>query len=163
MNRDPREAVQELQREYIAFRREGRWEHTPFWRAARIIYDRLNVDGPEGGYMTSNLIKLDQNNSRPSPEVEEIVCTAFPLLPHEITALQPDVVIFFTGPSYDGRLKRTFPKVVFEPVEGLAPHVLYRIRHEQLPYFRTAPTTPATRYAGGRQRRRRLIRWWMPS
>ncbi|RNB53519.1 hypothetical protein EDM57_19690 [Brevibacillus gelatini] len=133
VDQEPWEAIIDLQKDYIKFRQEAKWAHTPFWRASKAIYDRLNPNGPADGYMTSNLIKLDQKNTRPSPEVEEIICSNFPLLPYEIKALSPDVVIFFTGPYYDERLKKTFAGALFETVNDLAPKVLSRIKHEMLP------------------------------
>lgn len=134
VQREPQEAIYDLQNDYIQFRQERRWAHTPFWRASKIIYDRLNPNGPKDGYMTSNLIKLDQFNTRPSPEVEEIICTNFPLLAYEIKALSPDVVIFFTGPYYDERLKNTYVGAVLDTIDDLPLNLLSRIKHEKLPY-----------------------------
>lgn len=134
INREPEEAVCDLRNDYIRFRRDGKRRHTPFWRACKIIYDKLNPDGPKEGYMTSNLIKLDQNRTRPSPEVEEIICNNFPLLPHEIKILSPDVVLFFTGPYYDDRLQRTFAGSVLEAVDGMPLNLLCRVIHDKLPY-----------------------------
>ncbi len=134
VHREPQEAIYYLQNDYLQFRQEKRWAHTPFWRASNIIYTRFNPYGPEDGYMTSNLIKLDQNNTRPSPELEEIICSNFPLLSYEIKALDPDVVIFFTGPYYDERLKKTFAGAVLDTVDNLPLDLLARIKHEKLPY-----------------------------
>lgn len=134
INREPEEAVCDLRNDYIRFRQDGRWRHTPFWRACRIIYDKLNPGGLKDRYMTSNLIKLDQNRTRPSPEVEEIICNNFPLLPHEIKILSPDVVLFFTGPYYDDRLQRTFAGSVLEAVDDMPFNLLCRVIHDKLPY-----------------------------
>ncbi|MEC0208199.1 hypothetical protein P4H70_04490 [Paenibacillus ehimensis] len=134
INREPEDAVCDLQNDYIRFRKDGKWRHTPFWRACRIICDKLNSGGPKNGYMTSNLIKLDQNKTRPSPEVEEIICNNFPLLYYEINILRPDVVLFFTGPYYDDRLQRTFAGSVLEAVNGMPLNLLCRVIHDKLPY-----------------------------
>ena len=85
-------------------------------------------------FARGNLFKLNQNNTRPSPEVEEIICSNFPLLPYEIKALNPDLVIFFTGPYYDERLKKTFAGAVLDTVDDLPLNLLSRIKHAKLPY-----------------------------
>ncbi len=134
LNLEPNDAIDDLQNDYIQFRHDGKWAHTPFWRACKLIHDRLNPDGPKDGYMTSNLIKLDQNKTRPSVEVEEIICNHFPLLPYEISILRPDVILFFTGPYYDDRLQKTFTGATLETVNDLPPNLLCRVVHKKLPY-----------------------------
>lgn len=51
------------------------------------------------------------------------------LLPHEVNIIRPDVAVFFTGSRYDGRLRETFPGVVFHRVSRL----VSRLEHPQLP------------------------------
>jgi hypothetical protein len=50
--------------------------------------------------------------------------------------IRPDVTVFFTGSSYDGRLRETFPSVTFHYLSRL----IARLEHEQLPRhtYRTA-------------------------
>ena len=49
------------------------------------------------------------------------------------------------------------------PVEGLAPNILSRIRHEQLKYHTYRTYRPGYTLRRRRQRRENSIRWWMPS
>jgi hypothetical protein len=81
------------------------------------------------------LVKVCQYQVRPSPAVEEAVCR-LRLLPDEIDIIRPDVAVFFTGSGYDGRLRETFPGVVFHRVSKL----VSRLEHGQLPRhsYRTA-------------------------
>lgn len=80
---------------------------SPFWQAADSIYSCLNPDGPPGGFLWSNLIKVDVRTKRPRPELEDLICSTG-LLQHEISITQPDAIVFFTGPCYDQRLRATF-------------------------------------------------------
>jgi hypothetical protein len=97
------------------------WLHTPFWQAAHQLYRMLNPGGPDGGFIWTNLVRMDQDhgprrrNRRPQRDVEDRVC-GLRLLESELELLRPDVVVFFTGPSYDDRLRLTFPSIQFMPV-----------------------------------------------
>ena len=51
------------------------------------------------------------------------------LVPKEIEVTRPDVVVFFTGRRYDGRLRETFLGVSIRPVSKL----IAQVEHEQLP------------------------------
>ena len=81
-----------------------------------------------------NLVKVDQHKQRAKPDVEEAV-SAIGLLPAELEITQPDAVVFFTGPRYDGRMRKTFPEIEFS---GITP-LIARVLHPALPYssFRT--------------------------
>jgi len=106
----------------------------PFWQACHQLYETLNPSAPKFGFVWSNLIKIDEKNKRPSPDLEEKICSAFPVLPLEIEAAHPDVVVFFTGPKYDFRLKKTFDGLILEPMEGHKINTFARVVHSTLPY-----------------------------
>jgi hypothetical protein len=109
-----------LGRHYIA---------SPFWQASHELYSRLNPGCPAGGFMWSNLVKVDQDGNRPSAEVEEQICR-MEILPVEIEILEPDVTVFFTGPRYDARLRSTFFALQFVPMGDC----FDRIEHPVLPF-----------------------------
>lgn len=106
--------------------------NTPFFQAARTLYSRLNPQGPENGFIWTNLVKVDESTvgeggrpraDRPGPDVEEKVASAFNVLGKEIELAEPHVVVFFTGPDYIERFRTTFPDVelVPVPVDGVSP------------------------------------------
>jgi len=137
----------ELMRSYRDFRLgdDASNPSSPFRRTARNLYMGLNPGYPRYGFMWTNLIKVDQQNgyegsTRPIEEIEEAICEVFPVVPHEVRILEPDVVVFFTGPSYDKRLEKTFLGVKFIRVSGISKKELSLIRgNEVLPEltFRT--------------------------
>ncbi|MFC7371364.1 hypothetical protein ACFQPF_06730 [Fictibacillus iocasae] len=127
------EAVRKLQNMYLQFRQDNKWAHAPFWKGAHEIHKALNPDSPDYTFMTTNLIRIDQNNTRPSKSVEEAVCSSFLVLHSEIEMLEPDVMIFFTGPYYDERIRQTFEGVSFEMVDGFDPRILAQLKHDKLP------------------------------
>jgi uracil-DNA glycosylase len=85
--------------------------------------------------MTSNLIKMNHvKKKRPPKDVEDLICSTFPVLKYEIQMLQPDVVIFFTGPFYDARIQKTFNDAVFEPIEHFNQRHFARVSQPDLPF-----------------------------
>ena len=131
--------IGELIKVYKNFHLGEDYYSTPFWRAAYNLYRKLNAYGPEYGFLWSNLVKVDQDQNRPEGFVEEIVCNSFPVLPLEIEVTRPDVVVFFTGPRYDQRLKQTFRALSFDKIQGYDERTLSRVVHGGLPKnsFRT--------------------------
>jgi hypothetical protein len=120
---------------YRAFDLGRHYRRAPFLRAAHQLYCLLCPSGPERAFVWSNLVKVCQHRVRPLPAVEEMVCR-LRLLPEEVAIVRPDAAVFFTGSGYDGRLRETFPAVVFHRVSKL----ISRLEHAQLPWhsYRTA-------------------------
>ncbi|MGJ5819964.1 hypothetical protein [Paludibaculum fermentans] len=109
---------------------------SPFWQAAHQLNEKLNPESSAASFLWSNLIKVDQDGERPTQEVEEAVC-ALRLLPTEIEIVCPDVVVFFTGPRYDDRLRASFDllrlvetdKTFSRVIHPALPHHSYRTPH----------------------------------
>lgn len=118
---------------YREFDLGGGHRSSPFWQAAHALHDLLNPQGPMGGFLWSNLIKVDQGNYRPEPDVEVASRRLFNVLPGEVAILQPDVIVFFTGPGYDGALCRVFNGAKLEACGGHEVEDLARVEHPGLP------------------------------
>lgn len=109
---------------------------SPFWQACHRLSRSLNPDGPGFSFAWSNLVRVDQDQMRPSRDIEEAVSTV-KLLQKEIAVLEPHVVVFFTGPYYDARLRESFPGIrltadspwVTSLTHPLLPSACYRTYH----------------------------------
>jgi len=131
----PAEQLVEILRDwYRSFDLGAHYRSTPFWSAADHVFRALNPAADSRAFLWSNLVKMDFRRSRLAPEIEERVAD-LRLLQLEIAEFSPEVVVFFTGPRYDERLKRSFPGARFEPAGSL----LFRVIHPDLPprSFRT--------------------------
>ena len=124
----PEDGIEGLLAEYRRFDLGKTYVRSPFWHAAHEIYGSLNPDGPPRGFLWSNLIKVDVAQERPSRTIEELI-SSVGLLQHEVAITQPDVVVFFTGPWYDERLRATFPGVEYERINDF----VNRLSHDALP------------------------------
>jgi hypothetical protein len=117
----------------------GKWYRpTPFYQASYVIQMSLNPSGPAFGFVWTNLVKVDRETIRPTEEVENLICETFPVVADEIRILDPDVVVFFTGPYYDRRLEQIFPGAAIKAVKADRNYVS-RVEHKALPArsFRT--------------------------
>lgn len=132
--------VDYLQWMYEDFRYLRKSDHTPFWKAMRRLYQVLSPGEGDDGFLHTELVRFDYANQRPPQEIESLLQREYNVLPMEIFALAPEVVIFFTGPDYDERLCETFAgkgakqPLQLEPVKDLKPNVLSRVIHPSLPY-----------------------------
>lgn len=107
----------------------------------RRLYQAISPEDGDDGFLHTELVRLDHANKRPPHEIESLLQREYNVLPMEISALAPEVVIFFTGPEYDDRLRETYHRVgrtakplEFEPVHGFNANSLSRLVHPNLPY-----------------------------
>lgn len=107
---------------------------SPFWQASHQLHAAVNPGGPPRSFLWSNLIKVDQYGERPHEHMEDRVA-AIGLLEAEIAITEPLAVIFFKGPNYDTRMRKTFPGVEYRPLSA----VVSQLVHPTLPLrpFRT--------------------------
>ena len=126
---DDADRVAWLMEGYAHFALARSYKSTPFWQASRELYASLNPDGPPFGFLWSNLVKVDQQGDRPVEHVEEAVCE-LGLLPAEVDIVRPEAVVFFTGHSYDPRLRSTFPALRLVQLGEF----LVRLEHPVLPF-----------------------------
>ncbi len=132
--------VVSLMKEYEEFNLGEKYVSSPFWQASIEFNQIINPDDKnKRAFLWSNLIKIDQDEHRPEPQLEEAV-TSLNLLQSEIRIAKPNVVVCFTGPYYDERLRSSFPKIEFVPVNpNIATRQLAKLVHQRLPElsFRT--------------------------
>jgi hypothetical protein len=108
----------------------------PFWTTIRRIEKEVN--GYKKCCASLNLNKFDINNKTPNGDFMQKMLQFDHLIQSEIDLLKPDVVIFFTGHRFDGRLMNIFHTGITE-VEGFVSDALCEIVVPNKPYrmFRT--------------------------
>lgn len=115
------------------------WNYTKYY--VNRIEETLRLFGPLQ-YVWNNTLKIGRANDKGSPAngIIDILEQYFNVLSKEIEILNPNIIIFFTGPDYDSYLKRFFPEIVFSEVSKAIPdRQLARISCPKLPFlsFRT--------------------------
>ncbi|MCH6265074.1 hypothetical protein [Neobacillus citreus] len=138
-NRD--DIINYLQWMYEDLRFHRKWDYTPFWKGMRRLYQAIDANGIDDGFLHTELVRFDLNQKRLPQDVEDLLQKEYNVLPMEIKALDPDIVIFLTGPDYDDRLRETFinsyvlgDHLKFELINGFKKNELIRLIHPVLPY-----------------------------
>lgn len=104
---------------------------SPFWNVTRKVEKAL---GNEPHTCTwTNISKFDLEGGRAYGECETAIATLDNLLVTEINIIKPKVCLFFTGPSFDGRIKNMFPDIEFATVPGHTTRQLSQLKHPDLP------------------------------
>ena len=116
---------------YKDFEMGANYVRSPFWAGTHELYGRLNIDGPATGFAWTNVLKVDEANGRPQPDVVDVLFRSFNLLSEEIRLAQPDVVVFFTGPTYDDFLKRIFGGIIFHETSAASGRLLVRLEYDR--------------------------------
>lgn len=138
----------DLQSDWAEFRHNDRESlshyNSPFWNFIGRVCEDLKIH--KLGYAWSNISKFESNNSFPSGEIYELAKIHFNSMPVEIEILQPDIVVFLTGPNYDSVIRGAFPNVSFHDypnlpirqfceVRGIPGKKSFRLHHPR--YLRT--------------------------
>jgi hypothetical protein len=112
---------------------------SPFWNVTRKIEKALGNEPYSCAY--TNINKFDHDGGRPRGGYEREIASLDDILVTEIKIIQPKVCIFFTGHSFDSRIRNIFPEVEFANIEGWGwkPKQLSHLKHPGLPFltFRT--------------------------
>lgn len=122
---------------YEKFNVGENYHASPFWNVTRKVEKALGNEAHSCAW--TNISKYDLDGGRAYGEYETTISTLDNVLVDEIRILQPKVCIFFTGPSFDNRIRNIFDSVTFESVVGFGLHQLCQLKHADLPVltFRT--------------------------
>ncbi|MBA3353744.1 MAG: hypothetical protein H0U23_15220 [Blastocatellia bacterium] len=105
-----------LRLRYASFERGKRYRKTPFFQAATELQRLLNPASDPFDFMWLNLFICDEKKGLPKgPNAESL--RRISLLREEIFILEPDAVVFFTGPATMNTIKHPhyFPDAEFRP------------------------------------------------
>ncbi len=142
--------IEKLMSEYIEFnmsynpqnKPRYRKPSTPFWRSVYEINEIINPElKKKPCFLWSNVSKYctEEGGSIPMEEYKSIV-KEINFLPGEIKITSPDIIIFFSGPSYDDRIRIQIEGIKFEKIyDDIPVKELAKVIHPDLPKnsFRT--------------------------
>lgn len=101
---------------------------TPFW----IPFKKLNELTSEMNceLIWNNIYKIGnrgKNKNRPHKQIRNLENEYFDVIPDEISILQPDVLLFLTGPGYEARVDKKFGIVDYQSFSSIEKRKLARI------------------------------------
>lgn len=110
-----------------------------FWKQLNKINKALNKESLSYSFLSTNVSKYCNCEANGKPPLSWIdhkyVVEKFNVLSKEIEICKPDVIIFFSGPNYDDKIKCQFDgELTFTPlVENISSRVLAKVSHSLLP------------------------------
>ena len=104
---------------------------SPFWNITRKIENAL--DNKPHSCAWTNLNKFDLNQKRPHGEYEAAISELDDILLAELQILKPDFCLFYTGPSFDYRLKTILQDIEFIEIPNFTIRQFCKLKHPNLP------------------------------
>ena len=129
--------IDKQMKSYEGFNVGENYYASPFWNIIRKL--ELVLGNDKCSCTWTNLNKFDLDSGRPYGNYELEISKLDSILIKEIQILKPDICVFFTGPSFDGRLKSIFDNILFTKVDNWGINQLSKLTHPNLPKlsFRT--------------------------
>ncbi|WP_207492507.1 hypothetical protein [Aridibaculum aurantiacum] len=128
---------EELNNKYIDFGLSKKGDRTVFWQYVYYVNSILNPNNAEGNnFLWTNVSKFCMWDGKPLDwTTHQTTVKHFDCLKEEIRILKPDVVLFFSGPFYDDKIKLQFDTdISFEQVDNEIPlRELAILKNENLP------------------------------
>lgn len=104
---------------------------SPFWNITRKVENVL--DNKPYSCAWTNLNKFDVDAGRPYGEYESAISEIDDILLSEINILKPQFCLFYTGPSFDYRLRKIFQDIEFIEIPNFAISQFCKLKHPDLP------------------------------
>lgn len=99
------------------------------------LQKQLRPTGKSMAVMWNNLIKIGKANDKGNPSAAILSWEDrwFDVISFEVQKLNPDFVIFFSGPNYDKFITRIFADAEFHGINARSVRQLARVKSRQLP------------------------------
>lgn len=123
--------IDKLLKCYFDFNFAENHVQSPFWNMTKKITEILGIS--RFSIAWTNLIKCDFNDGSPPDQISDEIFKAFPVLKNEIEILTPEIIVFFTGHSNDGKILQALPGSNFNSVPNYTDNVLSRVVNSVLP------------------------------
>ena len=113
----------------------GNGYNSPFWHFVHNLNNRFNNSSHSFLWTNINKFGLDKGKGRPNKRVTELENQYFNILKDELNIINPDAVIFLTGPNYDNDIKNKLGSIKF--IKCTTDHDVRefaRLENQYLPY-----------------------------
>lgn len=130
------QGVEHLQQVYHDFVNVKTFEYGgQYWNGVKSFQNAFSELDSSSRFTANNLVKIGKAWDRGAPPESVIDWQAhwFEVIREELKILNPDVVIFLSGPNYDRHIETIFGKVKFESLNSRPVRELARVVAEGLP------------------------------
>lgn len=113
----------------------------PFWNEFRRIRSKICTNDKKVAVLWNNIVKIGRLGPGFNPEIHQITKQYFNVIQDEITILQPDLLIFFTGPKYDERIHEALGEFLKIEIDGFSTKQMCNIEFKEYPEIRKSIRT----------------------
>ena len=113
------------------FKRYGGW----FWNGIARLKQRIKSKYPDSAFLWNNVVKLGLHGEKgcPPDSFLQVQDEWFSVIAQEVELLEPDIVLFFCGPSYDRHILKAFQDAAFSPATQRPVRQLAFVSSSKLP------------------------------
>ena len=136
--------IDDIQTLYDGFFNEGDcWKYGgQFWNGISRFLSSLQKKFPDKKIRLTwnNIVKIGKHGDKgfPPDYIYEIEREHFHVIPQELEILNPNVVLFLTGPNYDSIIKDNFGELKYEALPNSTQRQLSRVSLKNIPFaYRT--------------------------
>ena len=110
-----------------------------FWNGVskliNALEEQIQPSGKTMAVLWNNLIKIGKANAKGEPSATTLNWQNrwFDVVSFEVNELNPNLVVFFTGPNYDRFIIRIFDDAEFQCINGKPKRQLARVKSRRLP------------------------------
>jgi hypothetical protein len=137
-------SIDEIQNLYDGFFNEGEcWQYrSQFWNGVKRFVSSLQNKYPDKKIRLTwnNIVKIGKQGDKglPPDYIYEIEREYFNVIPEELEILNPNVVLFFTGPNYDSIVKDIFGVLKYQALPDSTERQLSKVSLQKVPFaYRT--------------------------
>jgi len=123
--------IEKQMKTYEDFNVGFKYTASPFWNITRKVEKVL--DNQPHSCAWTNLNKFDLSGRRPTGIYETAISALDDILISELKIIKPDFCLFFTGPSFDYRLKIIFQNIDFIKLPNFSKRQFCKLKHPDLP------------------------------
>ncbi len=107
-----------------------------FWNGVRILLDRFKerYQNKKISFLSNNIIKIGRSEGKgfPPDYIYEMERVHFDVIKEELKIVQPNVVLFLTGPNYDSVIEDCFGKLEYTALEPFSTRQLASVKIENV-------------------------------
>jgi hypothetical protein len=139
----PCKNIEDVLKKYDVFFNDGSQSYGgQFWNGFYRFKDMLNKKYPDKKtcFLSNNIVKIEKRGKKghQTSNVRDVEDKYFHVIPDEIRILQPNVLLFVTGPFYDNCVKKNFNGVVYSSIEPYKERQLAKLSIPDIDFaFRT--------------------------
>ena len=105
----------------------------PFWNEFRRIRSEISTNDKKVAVLWNNIVKIGRLGPGFNLEIHQITKQYFNVIQDEIKILQPDLLIFFTGPKYNERIQEALGEFSNIEIDGFSARQMCNIEFKEFP------------------------------